>query len=232
MKKSLFILLALLCVGLSHAQSALSTYVTVGNNSASGTYVDVDIDANYQYKGFDFLLGLGITSAPENKLTFHALDFQTSYLFYIPKFPLEVTFRYLFNPHRISQIREHNWSISAAYCHPHVEVELGYVIQYQYAGYDHVGQADFTRFLYRVQAYVWPKETGYNITLGAKNYDIRSIDHQLEPTVFLGACYSYPQNVTYQIEGQYQPAGLGNIMYNFYDWNVRLAVVWRFNQQN
>jgi hypothetical protein len=129
----------------------------------------VDINANYHYKGFDFLLGLGVTSAPENKLTFHALDVQVDYLFNIPKFPLAVKFRYLLNPHRISQIREHNWCLTAAYCHPHVEVELGYNSKYNYSVYDQNGRAEFENFLYRVQAYAWKKSSPHNITLGAKN---------------------------------------------------------------
>lgn len=218
-------------VGYIQAQSALSTYVTVGNNCAAGTYVDVDLNANYHYKGFDFLLGLGVTSAPENKLTFHALDVQADYTFDIPKFPLEVKFRYLLNPHRISKIREHNWCLTAAYCHPHVEVELGYNIKYNYSVTDNSGYGEFQNILYRVQAYAWKKDSPYNITVGFKDYDIMMVGHTLEPIVFLGGKYSYPQNVTYQIEGLYQPVGTGNILVNHYDWKVRIAVIWNFTDK-
>jgi hypothetical protein len=231
MKKTILILLFLCSLAKIQAQSALSTYVSVGNNPIASTYANVDINANYHYKGFDFLLGLGVTSAPENKLTFHAFDIQVDYLFNIPKFPLEVTFRYLLNPHRTSLIREHNWCISAAYCHPHVEVELGYNIKYNYAVSDNIGQAEFANFLYRVQAYAWKKGTPYNITLGAKNYDIMAVGHAIEPIVFVGGSYSYPKNVTYQLEGLYQPCGLGNLLMNTYDWKVRIAVIWNFSEQ-
>lgn len=230
MKKTLLIFWLLGVAACMHAQSTLSTFVSVGNNQASGTYADISLLANYQYKKFDFALGLGVTSAPENKLTFHALDVKADYLFDFPKFPLEVTFRYLLNPHRTTRIREHNWCLSAAYCHPHVEVELGYFIRYNYSATDHSGQAEFQNFLYRVQAYAWKKGSPYNITLGAKNYDIMKIGHPMEPMVFLGGSYSYPQNVTYHIEGLYQPCGLGNILMNQYDWKVRIAVVWNFTQ--
>lgn len=231
MKKILLILLIIGSATYTCAQSTLGAYISVGNNPISQTYVDVDINANYQYKGFDFLLGLGITSAPQNKLTFHALDMQVDYLFEIPKFPLELTFRYLLNPHRISLIREHNWGISATYCHPHVEVELGYNIRYNYSCYDHQGEAEFTNFLYRIQAYVWEKGTPYNLTVGIKDFDIMSVGHAMEPMVFLAGSYSYPKNLTYQIEGIYQPAGLGNISYNHYDWKVRVAIIWNFTER-
>ena len=231
MKKTILILLFLCSLAKIQAQSTLSTYVSVGNNPTAGTYADVDINANYHYKGFDFLLGLGVTSAPENKLTFHALDVQVDYLFNIPKFPLEVKFRYLLNPHRISQIREHNWCLTAAYCHPHVEVELGYNIKYNYSVYDQNGRAEFENFLYRVQAYAWKKSSPHNITLGAKNYDIMMVGHAMEPIVFLAGSYSYPKNVTYQLEGLYQPVGLGNIVMNTYDWKVRIAVIWNFTDK-
>lgn len=231
MKKTLLMFWLLGVAACIQAQSSLSTFVSVGNNPIAGTYTDVSIAANYQYKGIDFKLGLGVTSAPENKLTFHALDVQVDYLFNIPKFPLEVTFRYLLNPHRTSLIREHNWCLSAAYCHPHVEVELGYNIRYNYSAVDQRGMAEFENFLYRLQAYVWKKGNPYNLTIGAKNYDIMQVGHAVEPMVFLGGCYSYPKNVTYHIEGLYQPCGLGNLLMNPYDWKVRIAVVWNFTEQ-
>lgn len=216
-------------VAYSYAQTSLATYVSVGNNPTSQTYAQIALRAQYAVNDINFAIGAGITTAPENKLTFDAVDLQTDYLFQLPKFPLRLTGRYLYTPHRMTQMHQHDWSVSAAYCHPHVEVELGYVIHYQYSSIDNNGEVDFQRFLYRLQAYVWPKNNGYNLTVGARNYDVLSIDHQLEPIVFLGASYSYPKNVTYQIEGLYQPGGLGNILYNFYDWKVRLAIVWNFN---
>lgn len=228
MKKTLLLLTLLCTAAYLQAQSTLSTFVSVGNNNASDTYVDVAINANYQHKDLDVLLGLGVTSAPNNKLTFHAFNLQANYLFHIPKFPLSVTFRYLLDPHRISKIREHNWCLSAAYCHPHVEVELGYNIKYNYSAMDKNGYAEFQNLLYRVQAYAWKKSSPYNITLGVKDYDIMFVGHAMEPIVFLGGKYSYPQHVTYQIEGLYQPSGLGNILSNTYDWKVRVAVIWNF----
>ncbi len=231
MKRFLLITLLLGCSWHAFSQTGLAAYVLVGNNPTSNTYADVALRAQYTVSDINFAIGAGITTAPENKLTFDAFDFQTDYLFKLPKFPLRLTGRYLYNPHRTTQIYDHTWSVSAAYCHPHVEVELGYVIHYQYNSHDKVEDVDFQRFLYRLQAYVWPKDNYYNLTVGARNYDVLSIDHQLQPTVFLGASYAYPKNVSYQVEGIYKPAGLGSIMYNFYDWGVRLAVVWHFNEK-
>ncbi|NCC98779.1 MAG: hypothetical protein EOL95_03615 [Bacteroidia bacterium] len=225
MQKLVILILTLLTYSLNiNAQGSLSAYCTVGNNYIENTYVEIDAIGAYKYDNWNFSLGVGLTTAPNHTAYFHALLADASHQFDIPKFPMRLTCKYLFNPHTYSGIREHDWAIIVSYIPKHFDVELGYLIRYNHAA--NTGYGEYFNVLYNFAGYIWSRDNYYNIRISLKNFDNLYFGRSTDIMLDIKLSYAYPRNVSYFIQGQCRAAGIGNIQFNHFDCKVRGGIIW------
>lgn len=222
MKKIILTILCLISLS-TYAQGWLSFSGNVSQNYLYHTHGGIELLGGYSYKNFSCNAGIGaIFSSEESR--FNSLQIQASYLFDIPKFPLEVKTGYLFLPHTNTFIQEHIWHIQAGYRHPHVDVTFGYFIR-TYAS-KNTTYSEFSNILYCIQAYVWEKDNQYNLDFAISNYNDFYIDKHINPHIRIRGSYAYPQNLKYFIEGLYGGSGVGNIYFEHFQWGIKLGLIW------
>ncbi len=222
MRKILLIILSIFSLNAS-AQGWLSLSGTVAQNYLEDVHGNIELLGGYGYKDFSFNVGAGMI-ATSTEARFDALQIQTAYLFKIPYFPLRLRTGYLYLPHTNTSLDEHIWHIDAAYVHPHVEVTIGYLIR-TYSS-EETRYSEFNDFIYCIQAFVWKKGNPYNLDFAISNYNDLYIEKSINPHVRMRGSYSYPENLTYFIEGLYGGSGVGNIYFDHSQWRIKLGLVW------
>lgn len=222
MKKLLFIILSLVSLN-CFAQGWVNLSGTVAQNYLEDVHGNIELLGGYNYKDFSVNAGVGMI-ATSSEARFYALQVQAAYLFKIPYFPLRLRTGYLYLPHTNTTLSEHVWHIDAAYVHPHVEVTIGYLIR-TYSSAE-TRYSEFNDFIYCVQAYVWKKGNPYNLDFAISNYNDLYIERSINPHVRVRGSYSYPENLTYFIEGLYGGSGVGNIYFEHFQWRVKLGLTW------
>lgn len=84
-------------------------------------------------------------------------------------------------------------------------------------------------FTYRVQGFVRPQTSPWNIALCISNMDDYQLERQWQPLFMLSSWYNVTNNWRVRLSSQCKPTGMFHLNAAFYGIDVRAGVEYRFN---
>ncbi len=212
--------------GNGHGEAGL--VLQSGRNYIKGAYGEAALRGSYEWRGLEAALTLGLRGTKaQNNAFFSGLTAEVAYTVPIPHFPFEFRLVYNFSPHFESTIMEHDLVLMGSYQGRHLATGLGYQVRFNRSLDGLTKYVEYSNYLYLFEIYIWPQGHKYNIYGGVKNYDI--LNYGLDPLFYLATYYTLPGGgPRLFLAWLYQGAGVGPILFNHFDWKVRVALLWQF----
>lgn len=82
--------------------------------------------------------------------------------------------------------------------------------------------------LYRIQAFVRPQTSPWNLTLAVSNIDDYQMERVMQPMFMLGGQYDADRHWRVRLSTQYKPTGMFHLTATFYAIDLRAGVEYRF----
>ena len=141
---------------------------------------------------------------------------------------LEGVLSYNYSPYRLSRLNEHVWALYATYKYPHISVSLGYQIRHLHDAT--TSHSEFSNCLYNIEAYVWDRsKVPYNLYFQVHNFEPLRIERTTNVMFSIRAQYRQREpTLDYNLRFTFEPAGVGNIMFNHYEWRTAVCIVWHY----
>ncbi len=198
-----------------------------GRNYMAKSYGEAALYGSYAWRGLEARLTVGLRGTKEQQSAFFSgLTFETAYTIPIPHFPFELRLVYNFSPHWNSTIMEDDLALMGSYQGRHLATGLGYQVRFNRSLDGTTKYVEYSNYLYMFEIYIWPQGHKYNIYGGVKNYDL--LNYGLDPLFYLATYYTLPHGPRLFLTWLYQGAGVGPILFNHFDWKVRVALLWQF----
>lgn len=198
---------------------------SLGHNYSAGAYGQVLAYTNWQYGNFNARFATGVVGrGSDSRISFLGLTAEAAYTVPIPHFPFEFRLAYNFVPHFQSTIMEQDLALMGSYQGRHLATGLGYQVRFNSSLDGGTKYAEYANYLYMFELFIWPQGHRYNISAGVKNYDL--LNYGLDPLLNVTMYYTLSGGQRLVIEGLYQGAGVGPILFNHYDFKVRFGVLW------
>ena len=237
MKCRLFAVLVLSCcamASLAQIQSTDTTYkislhAGYAHNLTYGSYANFDVDAYLPiHQHFDMQVNLRASTANS-----HSLGVQLRPKFALPVGELYIEDRLMVRLVARDAFNEYLHAISLGYMMEHVNVQVGV--------YNRVIQAlPYTRnsgdelicepfdVLYRVEAFVRPRISPWNISLALANVDNYQIERMWQPVFYLGGWYDINEHWRVRMSGKLKLAGMFHLNAHYYASELRVGAEYRF----
>jgi hypothetical protein len=81
--------------------------------------------------------------------------------------------------------------------------------------------------LYRVEAYVRPETSLWNISLAVANVDDFQMERMWQPMAYIGAWYDINNHWRVQLTGKYKLAGMFHLNAHYYASDVRVGATYK-----
>ena len=82
--------------------------------------------------------------------------------------------------------------------------------------------------VYRVEAFVRPQTSPWNISLCLSNMDNYQVERMWQPMFYLGGWYDITKHWRVRLSGKYKLAGMFHLNAHYYGAEVRAGVEYRF----
>ena len=229
--KRLF-LFSLLCLSaLAYAQSpySLSLHAGYGHNLTYGSFATFDIDAQLPINQY-FEAEANLRTSTANV---HTLGVQLR-----PKFALSVG--ELFLEDRLmanfllrDHVNEFAHAISLGYRMQYVSAQLGFfsrvMVPMPYErNSDNASISEPFKLLYRVEAFVRPATSSWNLAVAISNVDDYMMERPWTPMLYLRGWYDVNNHWRLHLAGKYKNAGMFHMNAHYYASELRVGAEYLF----
>jgi opacity protein-like surface antigen len=238
MKKLFFILAlgSLLMAPMAMAQVqpgdttySVSLHVGYGHNLTYGSMANFDLDA-YMPINKHFEMQANIRTSTSNV---HTLGVQLRPKFVLPVGELYLEDRLMMRFVARDQVNEVLHAISLGYRMQYVNVQFGLInrvmmpLPYERNTLDKYIVEPF-QLLYRVEGFVRPMTSLWNISIAISNADNYMIERPWTPMLYLGGWYDVDEHWRVRLSGKYKNAGMFHMNAHYYAAEVRVGAEYRF----
>jgi hypothetical protein len=208
---------------------SISLHTGYGHNLTYGSYANFDLDAYMPInQHFDMQASVRTSTA----------DFYTMGVQLRPKFMLPVGELYLEDRMMLNLVSRDDYfdfvhTFSLGYKMQYVNVQVGMSnriitpLPYQKHTSDAMILEPFEA-VYRVEAFVRPQTSPWNISLCLSNMDNYQIERMWQPMFYLGGWYDINQHWRVRLSGKYKLAGMFHLNAHYYGAELRAGAEYRF----
>ena len=213
----------------SDSQYAVSLHVGYGHNLTYSSMANFDIDAYMPINQY-FEMQANIRTSTAN---YHTVGIQLRPKFELPKGELYLEDRLMARFIARDQVNEFLHAISLGYRMQYVNVEFGLInrvmmpLPYERNTLDKYIVEPF-QLLYRVEGFVRPVTSSWNIAIAISNADNYMIERPWTPMLYLGGWYDVNEHWRVRLSGKYKNAGMFHMNAHYYAAEVRVGAEYRF----
>ena len=237
MKQKILLVLALcICGTIALAQVqyndtcyAVSFRASYGHNLIYGSHANFDLGAHLPINPY-FEMDADMRASTAN---FYTLGLQLRPKFALPVGELFLEDRLLANLIVRDQVNEFNHAISLGYRMQHVSVQFGLFTRvmvpmpYERNSNNAIIVEPF-KLLYRVEAFVRPQTSRWNIAAAISNVDDYMMERPWTPMLYLRGWFDVNQHWRLHLAGKYKNAGTFHMNAHYYASEVALGAEYRF----
>lgn len=208
---------------------SISLHAGYGHNLTYGSMANFDIDA-YLPINKHFEMQANIRTSTANV---HTMGVQLRPKFALPKGELYLEDRLMARFVVRDQVNEFLHAISLGYRMQYVNVEFGLInrvmmpLPYERNTLDKYIVEPF-QLLYRVEGFVRPMTSSWNIAIAISNADNYMIERPWTPMLYLGGWYDVNEHWRVRLSGKYKNAGMFHMNAHYYAAEVRVGAEYRF----
>lgn len=208
---------------------SLSLHVGYGHNLTYGSHANFDIDA-YMPINPHFDMQANIRTSTANV---HTLGAQLRPKFGLPVGELYVEDRLMLRLAQRDSYMDFVHAISLGYMMQYVNVQVGMSnriitpLPYIQRSEDAMILEPFD-CVYRVEAFVRPKTSPWNISLCLSNMDNYQIERMWQPMFYLGGWYDVNEHWRVRLSGKMKLAGMFHLNAHYYGAELRAGAEYRF----
>ena len=229
--KRLF-LYSLLCLSaLAYAQSpySLSLHAGYGHNLTYGSFATFDIDAQLPINQY-FEAEANLRTSTANV---HTLGVQLRPKFALPVGELFLEDRLMANFLLRDHVNEFAHAISLGYRMQYVSAQLGFfsrvMVPMPYErNSDNASISEPFKLLYRVEAFVRPATSSWNLAVAISNVDDYMMERPWTPMLYLRGWYDVNNHWRLHLAGKYKNAGMFHMNAHYYASELRVGAEYRF----
>ena len=229
--KRLF-LFSLLCLSaLAYAQSpySLSLHAGYGHNLTYGSFATLDIDAQLPINQY-FEAEANLRTSTANV---HTLGVQLRPKFALPVGELFLEDRLMANFLLRDHVNEFAHAISLGYRMQYVSAQLGFfsrvMVPMPYErNSDNASISEPFKLLYRVEAFVRPATSSWNLAVAISNVDDYMMERPWTPMLYLRGWYDVNNHWRLHLAGKYKNAGMFHMNAHYYASELRVGAEYRF----
>ncbi len=238
MKKNIFIFIlgSLLFAPLTMAQVqpgsdqyAVSVHAGYGHNLTHGSMANFDMDAYMPInKHFDMQANLRFSTCAS-----HAMGVQLRPKFSLPVGELYIEDRLMMHFVVRDSFRDFVHALSVGYMMEYVNVQVGMYnriitpLPYAKRSEDEMILEPFDA-VYRIEAFVRPQSSPWNISLCLSNMDNYQIERMWQPMFYLGGWYDVNEHWRVRLSGKMKLAGMFHLNAHYYASEIKAGVEYRF----
>jgi hypothetical protein len=231
MMKKVVLLLALCLSAMAYAQSpySLALYAGYGHNLTYGSFANFDVDAYLPINPY-FEMEANLRTSTANV---HSLGLQMRPKFALPVGELFLEDRLMANLVARDQVSELIHSISLGYRMQYVSAQLGFfsrvIVPMPYEkNSNNATIAEPFKLLYRVEAFVRPETSCWNLAVAISNVDDHMMERPWNPMLYLRGWYDIDAHWRLHLAGKYKNAGMFHMNAHYYASEVRVGAEYRF----
>lgn len=208
---------------------SISLHVGYGHNLTYSSMANFDIDAYVPINQY-FEMQANIRTSTAN---YHTVGIQLRPKFELPKGELYLEDRLMARFIARDQVNEFLHAISLGYRMQYVNVEFGLInrvmmpLPYERNTLDKYIVEPF-QLLYRVEGFVRPVTSSWNIAIAISNADNYMIERPWTPMLYLGGWYDVNEHWRVRLSGKYKNAGMFHMNAHYYAAEVRVGAEYRF----
>lgn len=208
---------------------SISLQAGYANNLTYGSYANFNIDAYLPINQY-FEAEANIRTSTAN---FYTLGLQIRPKIALPVGELFLEDRLLGRIVARDYVNEFTHAISLGYRMQYVSVQLGLfsrtIVPMPYEkNSDNSYIAEPFNLLYRVEAFVRPETSCWNISIAISNVDNYMMERAWTPMLYLGGWYDVNDNWRLRLEGKYKNAGMFHMNAHYYEAEVNVGAEYRF----
>ena len=231
--KKLFIL-SLLCLPLIASRLVASPYSLTlragyGHNLIYGSFANFDIDAHLPINQY-FEAEANLRTSTANT---HTIGVQMRPKFALPVGELFLEDRLMANFLARDHVNEFAHAISLGYRMQYVSAQLGLfsrvIVPMPYErNSDNGNISEPFKLLYRVEAFVRPQTSCWNLSVAISNVDDYMMERPWTPMLYLRGWYDINDHWRLHLAGKYKNAGMFHMNAHYYAPEVRIGAEYRF----
>lgn len=208
---------------------SLSFHASYAHNLTYSSYTNFDLNAFIPVnRHFEAETNLRASTA-----NFYTFGVKLRYVFLLSGRELFVENRLLSNIVLRDHVNDFAHAISLGCKMQYVNVQLGNFSRviiptpYEYHS-DNSYIAEPFNLLYRVEAFVRPQNSGWNIAVAVSNVDDFIMERAWVPVLYLGGWYNVNDHWRMHLTGKYKNAGTFHMNAHYYASELRMGVEYRF----
>lgn len=210
-------------------QYSLSFHAGYGHNLTYGSFANFDIDAYMPINQY-FEAEANIRTSTANV---HSLGVQLRPKFALPVGELYLEDRLLGRIEARDRVNEFTHAISLGYRMQYVNVQLGLfsrvIVPAPYKGdRNNAYITEPFNLLYRVEAFVLPDTSCWNIAIAISNVDDHVMERAWIPMLYLGGWYDVNSHWRLRLSGKYKNAGIFHMNAHYYACEISAGAEYRF----
>ena len=231
--KQIFIILGILALSplrlFASSPYSLSFHAGYAHNLTYGSYATFDLDAYLPINQY-FEAEANLRTSTANM---HTIGLQLRPKFALPVGELFLEDRLMGRFVSRDNVNEFAHAISIGYRMQYVSVQLGLlsrvIIPVPYENNsDNSYISEPFNLLYRVEAFVRPQTSCWNIAIAISNVDDYMMERAWVPMLYLGGWYDVNKHWRLRLSGKYKHAGMFHMNAHYYASEVRLGVEYSF----
>ena len=221
--------MAIAQVQLGDTAYSISLHAGYGHNLTYGSMANFDIDAFMPInQHFEMQANVRMSTA-----NVHTMGVQLRPKFALPVGEMYIEDRLMARFIARDQVNEFLHAISLGYRMQYVNVQFGLInrvmmpLPYERNTLDKYIVEPF-QLLYRVEGFVRPVTSPWNIAIAISNADNYMIERPWTPMLYLGGWYDVNEHWRVRLSGKYKNAGMFHMNAHYYAAEVRVGGEYRF----
>ena len=210
-------------------QYAVSLHVGYGHNLTYGSMANFDVSAYMPInQHFDMQANLRFSTADT-----YTIGVQLRPKFTLPVGELYLEDRILTNIVARDSYNDFVHSLSVGYMMQYVNIQIGMFtrviipLPYEYRTGDEMILEPFN-VLYKLEAFVRPKTSPWNISLGIANVDQYQMERVWQPMFYVGGWYDINEHWRVRLSGKLKLAGMFHLNAHYYASEIRVGAEYKF----
>lgn len=208
---------------------SVSLHVGYGHNLTYGSYANFDLDAYMPInKHFDMQANVRTSTAD-----FYTMGVQLRPKFALPVGELYIEDRLMMRFVSRDSFRDFVHALSVGYMMQYVNVQVGMSnriitpLPYTERSGNEMILEPFDA-VYRVEAFVRPQSSPWNISLALSNIDNYQVERMWQPMFYLGGWYNINDHWRVRLSGKMKLAGMFHLNAHYYGTELRAGAEYRF----
>ena len=208
---------------------SVSIHAGYGHNLTYGSHANFDIDAFMPInQHFDMQANIRTSTA-----NVHTMGVQLRPKFVLPIGELYIEDRLMMRFAQRDNYFDFVHAISVGYMMEYVNVQVGMSnriitpLPYMHRSSDEMILEPFDA-VYRVEAFVRPQTSAWNISLALANMDNYQIERMWQPMFYFGSWYNINEHWRVRISGKMKLAGMFHLNAHYYGAELRVGAEYRF----